>query len=108
MLDDLGHVAQRSTVAARDDLHLLDVEAELVQPLEALLGSRVTLADADLTSAVSSCPQRLVAVLDRQATSDRVDAGSEAATRLQVEQTAGDVLGGDRQVELALAGGELG
>ena len=35
VLDDLGHVAQARPVAARDDLHLLDLEPELVEPLEA-------------------------------------------------------------------------
>ena len=52
-------------------------------------------------------PQLLVPVVDREGDLDRIDVVGETTGRLEVEQAAGDVVGRDHQVELALPGRQL-
>ena len=59
-------------------------------------------------SPVSSCHSVLVAVLDAGGDLPRVDVGHELAAGLEVEQPAGDVLGGDLEVHRPLAVGQRG
>ncbi len=106
VLDHLGHVSQAGAVVGGDDLHLLDVESELVQPIESG-PHRGDVTDPGGRLGRQFGPQRLVAVLDGERDGDRIDPVGQATGGLEVEQPAGDVVGCDQQVELALAGRQL-
>ena len=104
-LDDPWRHAQAFALLVGDDVHLGDVEPELVKPLDALLDPP-QLVELELLGGGQLLPQRRVAILDVRRHRPRVDILDEATTDLQVEQAAGHVLGGDLEVHLALAIGE--
>ena len=64
------------------------------------------LVELELLGGGQLLPQRRVAILDVRRHLPRVDVLDEAPADLQVEQAAGDVLGGDVEVHLPLAVGE--
>jgi hypothetical protein len=106
VLDHPGDEPDLLAVVGRHELHLADVEAEVVEPLEPLLEAE-HVAGGELVDRGELGPQLRVALLDGEPDVPRIDVGGEAAPHLQVEQTAGHVLGGDLEVELALPVGEL-
>ncbi len=84
------------------DRELLDVETEIVEPLDALVDAPA-LRRRELFGAGQLLPERAVLLHDAVADLDRVDVFVEAAAGLQVEQLAGDVDTRDLEVVLALA-----
>ena len=94
-------------VVGGHQLHLADVEAELVQPFEPPLDDP-QLVGVELLGVGDLSPQLSVSLLDRTRHLPRVDVDLQATAGLEVEQSARHVLGGDVDVEEALAVGELG
>ena len=93
--------------ASPDELHLLDVEAELVEAAQALVDA-VGLVGPEDVLARQLRPQRLVAARHLGGRLDRIEARGQAdLRRLEVEQLAGHVLLGDLQVVRALPGAQL-
>jgi hypothetical protein len=83
------------------DLHLRDVETEVVEPTYPALYV-VVLARRIDRGAGQLFPQTVVAGADLGAERDRVDGGVQRAGRLQVEQLAADVDPGQIEVVPAL------
>ena len=106
-LDDVRVEAQPVALGHDLELDLLDVEAELVQTAQTLLDP-VPLLRAEHLLAGELGPERLVGAAQRRRQLDRVERIRELADLgLDVEQLAHQVLLGDQQVVLALAGGQL-
>ena len=105
-LDDLRMQQQAHLVARRDELDLLDVEAELVQPAQALLEA-VALAEREHLVARQLVPQ-LVVRRSRTLAANSNGSSTDLAAELrrEVVQLAGEVLLGDVEVVLPLAVGQ--
>ena len=88
------------------DLHLGDVEAEVVQPADPAVDVVVLARRVD-GLAGQLLPQAAVARADLQAELDRVHRGVQRAGRLQVQQLAADVHPGELEVVVPLPGAEL-
>ena len=106
-LDDARHEAQALAVLVGEHLHLADVEAEVVEPAQPLL-DLPHLVGGELLDRRSARPTGSRSATRCCRRSPRVDVVDEPAAGLQVEQAAGDVLGGDVEVDLALPVGQLG
>src|SRR5829696_3438543 len=106
-LDDAGDEAQVLAFVLRDDLHLGDVEPEVLEAPDPLVDLPGLIGIEDF-GAGDLPPEVVVAGLQVLGHRPRVDVGYETAAGLQVEQTAGDVLGGDLDVHPPLAVGEAG
>ena len=102
-LDDLGLDPDLVAVEVGDDVELVDVEAEVVEPLDALLDAP-HLVGAELLLVGELGPQRVVA-LRRAARRSRgaSTSSSRELAGLEVEELGEDVLAGDGQVVLAHA-----
>ena len=99
-LDDLGLDADPVAVEVGDDVELVDVEAEVVEPLDPLLDPP-HLVGGELLLRGELAPQRVVAA--RRAARRSRAASTSSLQRLaglEVEQLGEDVLGGDREVVL--------
>ena len=105
-LDDPWVEPQPEAAVLGDQLDLLDVEAELVQPVETLLDP-VALVGSDQLLVGQLVPERLVAALQLDRRLDRVEVLGQADLGVDVEELADHVLGRDRQVVQSLAGREL-
>ena len=99
-LDDLGLDPDLVAVEVGDDVELVDVEAEVVEPLDALLDPP-HLVGGELLLAGELVPQRVVplARAARRCRAASTSSSSELAG-LEVEQLGEDVLGADREVVL--------
>ena len=84
---------------------LVDVEAELVEPADALVDAPAV-ADLEALRAGEGVPQRVVALDDRRGHLEGVGVLLEEAAGREVHQLAGDVDPGDVEVVLALAVGQ--
>ncbi len=102
VFDDPRDVAQLPVSGIADDVHFLDVEAEFVQPFEALFDAK-RLADGEVGGGRQLIPQAGVPLLEQLRDLPWIDAGSQTSAGLEIEQTARDILGGDLEVEGALA-----
>ena len=106
-LDDLRVEPQAAAACVADELHLLDVEAELVEPAQPVVDA-VGLVRPEHVLARQLRPQRLVAAQHLRRRLERIEARGQAHLgRLEVEQLAGDVLLGDLQVVRALPVAQL-
>ena len=99
-LDDLGLDPHPVTVEVGDDVELVDVEAEVVEPLDPALDPP-HLVEGELLLAGQLVPQRVVALLDQLGDLPDVEVGVEGVAGLQVEQLGEDVLAADPDVVLA-------
>ena len=102
----LGHArVHREPGAVRGglQLQLVDVETELVEPLDALGHAVALLVGAEDLLAGQLVPQRVVALRQLAGHLDRVDVGREEAALLQVEQLPTDPFCGVVDVAEALA-----
>ena len=106
-LDDARVQPQPVAVLARDELELVDVEAELVQAVQPLV-DLVARVVAEHLLAHQLVPERLVARDQLGRRLLRVELALAAELGLDVRELAGDVLLGDRQVVPALPVGEAG
>ena len=106
-LRDPGLQPQLVAVSGADQLDLLRVEAELVEPSQPV-GDPVPLVFGleDLLPG-QLLPQRLVPAPELLGDFQRLHAGREQLTRLQVEQLAVDPLDGQLEVPLPLPVGQL-
>ena len=98
-LDDLRLDPDPVAVEVGDDVELVDVEAEVVEPLDALLHPP-HLRGRELLLGRQLLPQRLVAGLEHLDDLVRLDLVAQRLAGLQVEQLGEDVLGRDREVVL--------
>ena len=103
-LDDAGIEAQPVAVVARDELELLDVEAELVQPVQPLVDPVARVVGEELV-AHQLVPERLVARDGLPPSSGRQPRGRAPPRRRRL---AGEVLLGDQEVVAALPSVGLG
>ena len=103
-LDDLGS-QQHPVGVGGVHLDLVDVEAEVVEPLDPLLHAP-ELAAAELLLLGQLGPERVVLLLEALDDGVRVDIVAQVAALEQVEQLGEDVLGGDRDVVLPHLVGE--
>ena len=106
-LDDLRLDPDLVAVDVGDDVELVDVEAEVVEPLDPLLDPP-HLVGAELLDVGELRPQRVVALVEHLDDLVRGDLLVERLAGLQVEQLGEDVLGGDGQVVLAHPPGQRG
>ena len=103
---DPGPQPQLVPLPGADQLDLLGVEAELVEPVQALGDPVTLLLGAQDLLAGQLLPQRLIPPLELLGDLERVDVGREQLARLQVEQFAADPLGGQLHVITALPVGQ--
>ena len=104
-LDDAGVQAQPVAVVAGDELELVDVEAELVQPVQPLVDPVARVVGEELV-ARQLVPERLVARDQVGGGLLRPELALAAELRLDVGELAGDVLLRDHEVVAALPVGE--
>ena len=105
-LDDAWDEAQALAVLVGDDLHLADVESEVMEPADPLL-DLPHLVGRELLDRGQLAPQVRIAGLDVVGDGERVDVGDESPAGLEVEQSARHVLVGDVEIEPALPVGEV-
>ena len=106
-LRDPGLEPQLVAVTGADQLDLVGVEAELVEPAQALGDPVPLLVGLQDLLAGQLLPQRLVPAPELLGDLHRVHVGREQLARLQVEQLAVDPLDGQLDVPLALSVGQL-
>ena len=107
-LDDARVEPQPVAVLARDELDLLDVEAELVQAAQPLVDPVARVVAERLLARQLVPERRRTRATSSAAVSSGVELALAAELRLDVHQLAGDVLLGDQEVVPALPVGELG
>ena len=105
-LDDLGLDAHPVAVEVGDDVELVDVEAEVVEALDAALDPP-HLLEAELLLAGELVPQCVVALVDQLGDGLGLDLRVERAAGLQVEQLGEDVLAADPDVVLPHRRGQV-
>ena len=88
-------------VARPDQLDLVDVEAEVVEPVQPLGDAVALLLRLEHLDLGQLVPQPVVVQGDLLGDHHRVDARRQQPTGLEVEQLAGDLLTGQRDVVLA-------
>ena len=99
-LDHLRLDAHLVAVEVGHDVELVDVEAEVVEPLDPLLDPP-HLVGAELLLDGQLVPQRVVALLEQLDDRVRLEVVVQGLAGLQVEELGEDVLGRDGQVVLA-------
>jgi hypothetical protein len=107
----LGHLGvhpQPGARVGRDQLQLVDVEPQLVQPVDPLGDPVALLVGPEQLLAGELGPQRVVAARQVGGHRDRVHVVRQQPAGLQVEQFAADPFGGERDVVVALPVGQCG
>ena len=102
-LGDLrGHPQAHLAVARIEQLELVDVEAEVVEPAQPLAQPVLGLGRREPPLRGELLPEHAVALLERGDDRPRVDVVAEQSAGLEVEQLAEHVVGGQSEVDLAL------
>ena len=96
----MGWIRTLLAVPVGDDVELVDVEAEVVEPLDALLDTP-HLVGRELLGGGQLGPERVVALAQHLDDVVRLHLVVEGVAGLEVEQLGEDVLGGDGEVVLA-------